>query len=928
MGHREKRWLCLCLALMLCVGMLPVAALAAPEEMPLASEEPVSETSQEPTQEPTGEPVETAAPLAEETAEKPVEEPTAETAALAMEGGTEAVSSYTMGTVASVSDGDSLTVQIGQAAECYYVHATDAVTLNLTLTSSGMGSGMGGGMGGGTDTRSFAGLKNGSFVSFAGHFRDNVTVTIAVSGSGSFALYTLDQAKTAGYISAIKPGNTVSLTMGESRAYAFMAEQTGYYFFSGTGATLTVTPSAEGRTPEMSCFFLKADESVYFILSGNVEGGATLTFGSLSGNALETISDGNAKLEASKYYGYTPTQTGLYLPTVSEGNVMLLDPETGKRGNIANSSANPMELKAGVTYILRADSELTLSMNRAEPSSATPLVLDETATAGKLWELYCFTPQTSGFYTLTAENVGNVQLYNSNGLQTLARERNEETTMPPVGDGGGNAGGGDTPPSKPVEKPATYIVALAAGETAYFIATAQGGEMKLTLSASDTSSFKTITAGTYERGELSLGVYVFTATESGMYCLSGASATITALENGNTKTAYENSPALFYLKAGEQAVIALTDEFTELTLGLLNGAFTPLELALDAQTQVYSDRYATQFFAYFTAPADGLYVVKMPEKNDGGATRVSFMDNRLRQYDRRYKLDETNLCCSFVCNLKKGETVYLWGGTEHTLSPDANRNEIDQLNTAYFTVESTTVYGALGEIDSSTAVATTNETRASVQTLGTDNLTEAMYGSESAAIAERLAALETKLDDGECESVTTAEAGVSSVSIVGALFNTLTGETGEVTLTVASGEEQPLPASSALSEESAVYLQMRLDGVESAAALAVPVYLTVAVPENMDAQRVRLVHYGAGGTEVLAPVSVYSEAGAWYARFVAGGFSPFALAELAVDESAATGATGKTSPQTGDEGALALWLALAGLGGIGLVSAGRKKRAR
>lgn len=923
MGHREKRWLCLCLALMLCVGMLPVAALAAPEETPLASEEPVSETSQEPTQEPTGEPVETAAPLAEETAEKPVEEPTAETAALAMEGGTEAVSSYTMGTVASVSADDSLTVQIGQAAECYYVYATEGLTLNLTLASSGMG--------GGPQTKPLNGLKNGSFVSFDGHFRDNVTVTIAASGNGSFALYTLDQAKTAGYIPAIKPGDTVSLAMGESRAYAFTAEQTGYYFFSGTGASLTVTPSAEGRTPEMSCFFLKADESVYFILSGNVEGGATLTFGSLSGNALETISDGNAKLEASKYYGYTPTQTGLYLPTVNEGNVMLLDPETGKRGNIANSSANPMELKAGVTYILRADSELMLSMKRAEPSSATPLVLDETATADTQWELYSFTPQTSGFYTLTAENVSDIRLYNGNGLQTLARERDEEPATPPVGgSGGGNAGGGDTPPSKPVEKPATYIVALAAGETAYFIAssTAQGGEMKLTLSASDTSSFKTITAGKHLRRDLSLGVYVFTAEKSGMYCLSGASATITALENGNTKTAYENSPALFYLEKGKQAVIALTDEFTELTLGLLNEAFTPLELALDAQTQVYSDRYATQFFAYFTAPADGLYVVKMPEKNDGGATRVSFMDNRLRQYDRRYKLDETNLCCSFVCNLKKGETVYLWGGTEHTLSPDANRNEIDQLNTAYFTVESTTVYGALGEIDSSTAVATTDETRASVQTLGTDNLTEAMYGSESAAIAERLATLEAKLDDGECESVTTSEAGVSSVSIIGALFNTLTGETGEVTLTVASGEEQPLPASSALSEESAVYLQMQLDGVEDAAALAVPVYLTVAVPENMDAQRVRLVHYGAGGTEVLAPVSVYSEAGAWYARFVAGGFSPFALAELAADESAATGETGKTSPQTGDEGALVLWLALAGLGGIGLVSAGRKKRAR
>lgn len=926
MGHREKRWLCLCLALMLCVGMLPVAALAAQEETPLASEEPVSETSQEPTQEPTGEPVETAELLAEETAEKPVEESTAETAALAMEGGTEAAASYTMGTVASVSSGDSLTVQIGQAAECYYVYATEGLTLNLTLTSSGKGNGMGGG----TDTRSFEGLENGSFVSFDGHFRDNVMVTIAVSGSGSFALYTLDQAKTAGYIPTIKPGNTVSLTMGESRAYSFAAEQTGYYFFSGTGASLTVTPSAEGRTPEMSCFFLKADESVYFILSGNVEGGATLTFGSLSGNTLKTISADNAKLEASIYYGYTPTQTGLYLPTVSEGNVMLLDPETGKRKNIANSSANPMELKAGVAYILRADSELMLSMKRAEPSSATPLVLDETATADTQWELYSFTPQTSGFYTLTAENVSDIRLYNSNGLQTLARERDEEPATPPVGGGGGNAGGGDTPPSKPVEKPATYIVALAAGETAYFIAssTAQGGEMKLTLSASNTSSFKTITAGTYERGELSLGVYVFTATESGMYCLSGASATVTALENGNTKTAYENSPALFYLEKGKQAVIALTDEFTELTLGLLNEAFTPLELALDAQTQVYSDRYATQFFAYFTAPADGLYVVKMPEKNDGGATRVSFMDNRLRQYDRRYKLDETNLCCSFVCNLKKGETVYLWGGTEHTLSPDANRNEIDQLNTAYFTVESTTVYGALGEIDSSTAVATTNETRASVQTLGTDNLTEAMYGSESAAIAERLATLEAKLDDGECESVTTSEAGVSSVSIVGALFNTLTGETGEVTLTVASGEEQPLPASSALSEESAVYLQMQLDGVEDAAALAVPVYLTVAVPENMDAQWVRLVHYGASGTEVLAPVSVYSQGGVWYARFVAGGFSPFALAELAVDESAATGATGKTSPQTGDEGTLVLWLALVGVGAVGLVSVGRKKRAR
>lgn len=938
----------LCAALLLGFGC---EALAAQEQTPLVSAESVQEASQEPTQEPVEEPV-----------EEQTMEPAAQPAVLTLEGSGN-TTAYTMGEVANVDEGAKLSVTLAQAEACYYVYTTGGVTLDLTLATDYAG-------------QSLSGLKNGSFVPFDGPYSENVTVTITAGGTGSFALYTLDAAKANGYTSAISVGESVTLSKDDDRIYTFTASQAGYYFFCGKNATLNILPSAAGRHAGILsdasgvCYFsLKANESVYFTLESNVVGTdtTTLTFNAANSSTLVPIAENTAvSLDTATAYCFTPTKTGLYLATTEGTNATaaLIDTETAKSKMIDSNSVTAMELTEGATYLLRSlQSGTAVKLTRADSASATALTLDGEAEVEGLWALYSFTAQTSGFYTITADGVAQLQLYNGNGLQTLVQERQE------------NAGGGEgaQPPdpndepdpsepgqgNPPTEPSATYIAALAAGETAYFLATGRNpnGSTKLALAATDTSKLKTIEAKTYESGTLSAGVYVFTAPASGMYCLRGADATVTALSNGNTKTAYEIRPALFYLQKDEKAVIEISlnvlSSIGTVTLGPVSDAPELVALTVNEQTQVYKGKY-TLFMAYFTAPADGLYVVKMPEGNSGGATTVAFLDNTLRQYNRTYHIDETDLCCSFVCNLKKGETVYVWGRMALGGTEDKVLESDTQSNSAIFTVESVTVYGALGEIDDSVAVATTDETRQSVQTLGTDNLTEAMNGSESAAIADKMALLEEKLDDSTCTVATDAQAGVSSVSIIGAQFNTPTNESGAITLTVLAGDEQELPEQSGLSEENAVYLQLQLDGVAGADELTVPVYITVAVPEDLDGQRLRLVHYGESGTEILSPVSVYSEDGTWYARFVVTGFSPFALAELAAEDGndddgdeattggnsgdeATTGGnsggenaanSGKASPKTGDESALLLWLALAAFALAGLVPLQRRRRER
>lgn len=244
-----------------------------------------------------------------------------------------------------------------------------------------------------------------------------------------------------------------------------------------------------------------------------------------------------------------------------------------------------------------------------------------------------------------------------------------------------------------------------------------------------------------------------------------------------------------------------------------------------------------------------------------------------------------------------------------------------------------TVAEALEDISEETAP---EEIRDAVQEIGEETLSEAMSGKDSAEVIEQIKELEEKVDGSFTVVVTeeAAEAGVSDqVTVVGARLNDLKETGAEIVLTIDAAKEA-LTLPSGLSDENDVYLEITLTGVADPSALTVPVYLTLAVPEAMDAQKVRLVHYGANGTEVLLPVQlVEGEDGVWYASFVVSSFSPFALAEVVKTNTttggSATGTAKAHSPKTGDESNLVLWASILLVAcGAAVVVVSRKRKVK
>ena len=80
-----------------------------------------------------------------------------------------------------------------------------------------------------------------------------------------------------------------------------------------------------------------------------------------------------------------------------------------------------------------------------------------------------------------------------------------------------------------------------------------------------------------------------------------------------------------------------------------------------------------------------------------------------------------------------------------------------------------------------------------------------------------------------------------------------------------------------------VQLEFSLSNVvtDSKNNLAVPVQITIPVPNGINPQKFHILHYKTqGGMDVIEPY-VFKEKNTWFARFTVNSFSPFVFAELA-----------------------------------------------
>lgn len=736
--------------------------------------------------------------------------------------------------------------------------------------------------------------------------------------------------------------------------YRFDVPETAVYCFGGSRVTLTTSLGSDytdsnglrgGMIEGYAYIELTAGQTVYFYIGfaqtepgGTEESSRTVKFGTAA-QMHQPLSIGRTYQPDDVYQGYTftPEVGGLYIINApGDGNMLkMLDLESLEDIRVG-SATSYNTLEGGRTYYLSIPKTRTLKITPMGPEVATPLELDKKQTSSDVSAIYSYEVTESGFYTLTCESTGSVSQYDTTGGLTELPK--------PVGQGGGMGGG------QPSSARDEYTVALEEGTTVYFILKKPGANeerpggnsqgtasesMGVTLSKRTFSdSDKKITTGKHEKGnDIGAGVYLFTAPESGMYVLSGAEASVVATGNANIKKGTTTLPVLFYLKKDQTAYINVgsIDGFLELYLLGDEGSSITLKTLAEEKSEVLAEDTVYSF----TAETDGLYLVEVPE-GGGVLDFVHFLDNHMRQR----MMIQNRIHRSFVCNLEAGETVYVLGqtrikGGDTPMNPsedDPVMDESPENKNATVIVTNVSVAQALDAIDlDQSRGLNAADTREAVQELGADYLTDALNSGEGAAVVDKMNAVESNVDDSTVTTTVADNAGVETVTIIGARLNDLTEENKTVTLTVAADKtERALPEE--LDADSAVYLTINLDGVESTSKLAVPVCLTVAVPADMDAQSVRLVHYGADKTELLDPIDVYEADGTWYARFAVGGFSPFALAETATSSSggnaSSSGSAKGQSPKTGDEAHMALWSVLATVSVAAVALAVRKRKVR
>ena len=130
--------------------------------------------------------------------------------------------------------------------------------------------------------------------------------------------------------------------------------------------------------------------------------------------------------------------------------------------------------------------------------------------------------------------------------------------------------------------------------------------------------------------------------------------------------------------------------------------------------------------------------------------------------------------------------------------------------------------------------------------------------------------LSTEVDDG-------IDMDTSKISMTGAKLNAGKDIT-EMTFNISKPEEAAVvPGAYA----NAVQFDFQLNGAapESSGDFAVPIKITMPIPEDIVPDKLRILHYGADGIDEILFPYVFREGDDWYASFVVTHFSTFVFAE-------------------------------------------------
>ena len=211
-----------------------------------------------------------------------------------------------------------------------------------------------------------------------------------------------------------------------------------------------------------------------------------------------------------------------------------------------------------------------------------------------------------------------------------------------------------------------------------------------------------------------------------------------------------------------------------------------------------------------------------------------------------------------------------WSATRHIVSEGDLKTEIEKINTADKAAAVDAVRGLdANSLASSMAADNTGE-----------GVTASLAGLEAAlgltaSVVKAPDAADVRLDP-------------AKVTVVGAGFNSRDKATAP-TLTISKpAAELQLPVEGYVNA-NAIQVDLSLgDKVEKNedGSLLVPVRITLPVPEGMDPQRLRILHFGGDGKydREIRPY-VFDDNGVWTASFVVTHLSPFAFIETAPDSS-------------------------------------------
>lgn len=177
---------------------------------------------------------------------------------------------------------------------------------------------------------------------------------------------------------------------------------------------------------------------------------------------------------------------------------------------------------------------------------------------------------------------------------------------------------------------------------------------------------------------------------------------------------------------------------------------------------------------------------------------------------------------------------------------------------------------------------TEDEIRDAVQSMDTEDLKSAMLADEKTV--DNVAALEEKVGGAAAVEVTDDAAAFdqSKVSIVGANLNNAESAEDPIKLVIDKPEKDHV-LDAVYDNAVAVKFSMDLDNVEDTENLAVPVKITLPIPNTINPRFLVILHYHANGTveELMAgdKVHVFNQGGQKYASFVLTSFSDFTMTQ-------------------------------------------------